>query len=101
MIGAKRPSRRERIAIEELGSREPVAYVYGACEHRNTVPVEVSALWAEIVAHLCLDCDAQLPEDWEPDVQSAFFKQMITRAYAHGITQAYGHRRGNASTGPR
>jgi hypothetical protein len=29
-----------------------------ACEHRNVVPVE--SVLAEVVARLCLDCDAQL-----------------------------------------
>lgn len=35
-----------------------IRYVKGPCRHLNVVPVESGG---ETVAHLCTDCDAQLP----------------------------------------
>jgi hypothetical protein len=41
---------------------EPDLWVKGRCNHLNTVPVEqAEVLGGETVAHLCKDCDAQLP----------------------------------------
>lgn len=38
------------------------SYVRGLCRHLEVVPV--NAVTGEIVAHLCLTCDQQLPEEW-------------------------------------
>lgn len=38
-------------------------YVKGRCLHTEVVPVEAGG---EVVAHLCLTCDEQLPEEWKP-----------------------------------
>jgi hypothetical protein len=44
------------------------SYVKGACNHLEVVPVETAAGGVvEVVAHLCLTCDAQLPAEWKPD----------------------------------
>ncbi|MFJ2000274.1 hypothetical protein [Streptomyces chartreusis] len=41
-------------------------YVKGACRHLT--PAEVrSVVTGELLAHLCPDCDAQLPAEWRPD----------------------------------
>lgn len=57
--------------IEErtFGSPEP-QYVRGRCRHREVVPVESLGVLGpvEVVAHLCLTCDAQLPAEWLPDL---------------------------------
>lgn len=37
-------------------------WVRGPCRHLLAVPVESGG---ETVAHLCPDCDAQLPAEWE------------------------------------
>jgi hypothetical protein len=36
-------------------------YVRGLCRHLEVVPVESGG---ETVAHLCITCDTQLPEEW-------------------------------------
>jgi hypothetical protein len=36
----------------------------GSCHHLEVVPVQ--DVFGEIVAQLCLICDAQLPADWRP-----------------------------------
>lgn len=48
---------------ESVGTEKPIAWVPEPCRHRVTTPVDES-LTGAIVAHLCLDCDAQLPADW-------------------------------------
>ena len=48
----------ETAEIHVSGREEPIAYIR-TCLHANTEPVETGG---ETVAHLCLDCDAQLPE---------------------------------------
>lgn len=41
-------------------------YVKGACRHLT--PTEVrSVVTNELLAHLCPDCDAQLPAEWRAD----------------------------------
>ncbi|MBQ1096325.1 hypothetical protein KBY55_09535 [Streptomyces sp. b94] len=43
----------------------PSEYIRGACRHLT--PVEVRAtVTDEVVAHLCPDCDHQLPAEWQP-----------------------------------
>lgn len=37
--------------------------VLGGCPHREPVPVE-SIVTGEVVAALCVECDAQLPARW-------------------------------------
>lgn len=37
--------------------------VLGGCPHREPVPVE-SIVTGEVVAALCVECDAQLPAKW-------------------------------------
>lgn len=39
-------------------------YLRGLCRHREVVPVESVA--GEIVSHLCITCDYQLPKEWRP-----------------------------------
>lgn len=41
--------------------RGDVWWVRGRCLHTEVVPVESGG---RVVAHLCLTCDAQLPEVW-------------------------------------
>lgn len=50
------------------------SYVRGACNHLEVVPVETAipnpggpgfAPTVEVVAHLCLTCDQQLPAEWQ------------------------------------
>jgi hypothetical protein len=48
--------------VTTLGDRDR-RYVKGRCNHLDVVPVESSG---ETVAHLCLTCDAQLPQEWRP-----------------------------------
>lgn len=44
---------------------DPNRWIKGRCNHLNTVPVMQSApLGGAVVAHLCADCDAQLPAGW-------------------------------------
>ena len=43
--------------VTMFGDRER-RYIKGRCNHLETVPVE--AVTGEVVAHLCLTCDAQL-----------------------------------------
>lgn len=49
------------MTIEMASARLGAAF--GACPHADTVPVELLDD-GEIVAHLCPDCDAQLPAEW-------------------------------------
>lgn len=46
--------------IRTLGGRS--YWSRGRCRHVHVVPVESGG---ETVAHLCLVCDEQLPEEWE------------------------------------
>ncbi len=41
------------------------------CVHRGAVPVQ--GLHGETVAHLCADCDEQLPAEWKISVTDLFF----------------------------
>ena len=50
----------EWVELRRFGDPQPT-YVKGACNHLEVVPVESGG---EVVAHLCLTCDAQLPEEW-------------------------------------
>lgn len=43
--------------IRIFGERDPVGYVM-RCTHANVLPVETGG---EVIAHLCIDCDTQLP----------------------------------------
>lgn len=47
----------EWLEVRQLGRVEPT-YVKGPCRHLDVVPVESGG---ELVAQLCLTCDAQLP----------------------------------------
>ena len=51
--------RSDPVEVRRLGDAEP-SYIWGPCIHRHVVPVE-SSVDGEIIAHLCLHCDAQLP----------------------------------------
>jgi hypothetical protein len=68
-MSATLDDRWEWVELRRFGSVE-ATYVKGACRHREIVPVEsvfvASALGEAVVAHLCLTCDAQLPEEWRP-----------------------------------
>jgi hypothetical protein len=49
------------IEVWELGKPDPV-YIRGMCNHLEVKPVE--AVTGEVVAHLCVTCDSQLPAEW-------------------------------------
>ena len=49
----------EWIEIQLLGEPGP-RFIRGPCKHGNIVPVE-SVVTGELLAQLCLTCDAQLP----------------------------------------
>lgn len=47
---------------------DPDQWVRGRCNHLNTVPVQqAKTLGGAVVAHLCTDCDTQLPPEWQSD----------------------------------
>jgi hypothetical protein len=46
--------------VTRLQDRHP-RFVKVCCNHLEVVPVESGD---EVVAHLCLTCDAQLPAEW-------------------------------------
>jgi hypothetical protein len=46
-----------------FGSTQPI-YIKGRCNHLDVVPVETAG---EVVAHLCVTCDVQLPAEWSDD----------------------------------
>lgn len=50
----------EWIEVTQFGSQGS-QWIKGPCRHADVVPVEIGG---ETVAHLCLTCDAQLPEEW-------------------------------------
>lgn len=50
--------------IELRGLGERIHRSLGFCQHANVVPVE--SLVGDLVARLCIDCDAQLPATWRP-----------------------------------
>ena len=50
----------EITALKDLPKRR---WIKCGCNHLEVVPVESSG---EIVAHLCLTCDGQLPAEWRP-----------------------------------
>jgi len=54
-------SRWEWIDVSTFGGRPE--WIQGRCRHLDVVAVESSGA---TVAHLCLTCDAQLPEVWRP-----------------------------------
>jgi len=62
----QRAMRRERNAWRALEAALPRGY---GCTHPATVPVHAQPT-DELVAHLCPDCDAQLPADWSAVRQS-------------------------------
>lgn len=41
----------------------PEEWIKGACNHLTPAPVHAEPT-GELVAHLCPDCDAQLPKEW-------------------------------------
>lgn len=52
------------VEIRALCDTEP-RYERGRCNHLEVVPVRQSEkLGGEVVAHLCLTCDEQLPAEW-------------------------------------
>ena len=53
----------EWVEFRSFGGREST-YIKARCNHLTPVPVD-SIVDGEIVAHLCLDCDAQLPAEWK------------------------------------
>lgn len=40
-------------------------WIRGRCNHLTPIPVHAQPT-GELVAHLCPDCDAQLPAEWSP-----------------------------------
>ncbi|MFD7855123.1 hypothetical protein ACFV6B_12680 [Streptomyces microflavus] len=58
---------RELEAWQALGERlaEATRAEGFGCAHQAAVPVHAHP-FDELVAHLCPDCDAQLPADWAP-----------------------------------
>lgn len=56
---------RDMVAVFSAGSAEAVAYLPLPCRHEHIVPVTLE-LTGEHVATLCLDCDGQLPAEWNP-----------------------------------
>lgn len=40
------------------------SYIKGRCRHLEVEPVRVEST-GELVAHLCLTCDRQLPAEWQ------------------------------------
>jgi hypothetical protein len=62
----------EWIEITKFGDPGPV-YMKGSCNHLDVVPVDARdwitrslAQDGEIIAHLCLTCDTQVPAEWRP-----------------------------------
>jgi len=55
------------VEITTWGDPAPV-YVKGKCNHTDVVPVEAGGIFGdgEVLAHLCLTCDAQLPAEVRP-----------------------------------
>ncbi|MCX4912828.1 hypothetical protein [Streptomyces sp. NBC_00687] len=51
------------VEIGNLGG--PTEWIKGACNHLTPAPVHAEPT-GELVAHLCPDCDAQLPAEWRP-----------------------------------
>ncbi|WP_371634465.1 hypothetical protein OG693_39060 (plasmid) [Streptomyces sp. NBC_01259] len=43
----------------------PDLWVRGECNHLTPEPVHAEPT-GELVAHLCPDCNAQLPAEWQP-----------------------------------
>ncbi|MEU7338730.1 hypothetical protein [Streptomyces sp. NPDC007074] len=54
----------EWIWTPEVGGNED-QWIRGRCKHLTPLPVHAYPT-DELVAHLCPDCDAQLPADWAP-----------------------------------
>lgn len=46
------------LEVTRVGDRNP-RYIKSHCRHTEVIPVEV--IGGEVVAHLCLTCDGQLP----------------------------------------
>lgn len=44
-----------------------VDYVKGRCKHLAITPVDL-ILTGEVVAQLCLNCNTQLPAEWQPEM---------------------------------
>jgi 8-oxo-dGTP pyrophosphatase MutT (NUDIX family) len=65
-MAADGPSARLEAAVRETYEERTldgaVHFYEGPCDHAEAVPVESVA--SEVVAHLCLCCDAQLPASW-------------------------------------
>jgi hypothetical protein len=58
------------IAFGRFGYRER-RFRQQPCIHRGAVPVEDLA--GKTVAHLCADCDKQLPAQWKISLTDLFF----------------------------
>lgn len=56
-------SRFEWIQVPEVGNEDQ--WIRGRCNHLTPIPVHAHPT-GELVAHLCPDCDAQLPAEWSP-----------------------------------
>lgn len=74
----------EWLELQTFDNAEP-KYVRGHCLHLDAVPVE--SVTGELVAHLCVTCDTQLPAEWvRPTVRemlgSAFDVHPLTSAQA-------------------
>jgi hypothetical protein len=64
-LNARRDPEWEYDAIMVAGEIDPVGWVRTACRHSRVVPVTTGqGEDEELVAQLCLTCDAQLPADW-------------------------------------
>ncbi|MFI0156248.1 hypothetical protein [Streptomyces lydicus] len=51
----------EWIHVPECGNEDQ--WIRGSCNHLTSIPVHAQPT-DELVAHLCPDCDAQLPAEW-------------------------------------
>jgi hypothetical protein len=55
---------------ERVLCRAEPTYVRGRCNHLEVIPVESVLDEDDVVAHLCLTCDQQLPAEWRPPAWS-------------------------------
>lgn len=49
--------------VTSLGDLPKRRWAKCYCNHLEAIPIESSG---EVVAHLCLTCDEQLPAEWKP-----------------------------------
>jgi hypothetical protein len=56
------------------------------CHHDHRVPVEIQPS-GDLVAQLCLDCDAQLPADWIPRLTWCPYGELPTFPPVHDLPE--------------